>query len=117
MLLLKEYHIHMMCIVFQNVESSHAVVGVTEEMTKSLEVLEKVLPRYFTGALDIYHDSRKNVTVNINQFKPRHDKQFVRQTLEKMLVRELDFYHYCKQRLHRQHLAFVEKSPISTWLL
>ena len=38
----------------ENVEKHYAVVGVLEEMNKTLTVLEHYVPRYFKGAKDIY---------------------------------------------------------------
>ena len=38
----------------ENVEKHYAVVGVLEEMNKTLTVLEHYLPRFFKGAKDVY---------------------------------------------------------------
>ena len=38
----------------RNVEKYYAVVGVLEEMNKTLTVLEHYIPRFFAGASDIY---------------------------------------------------------------
>lgn len=37
-----------------NVEQHYAVVGVLEELELSLKVLEKYVPLFFDGALDVY---------------------------------------------------------------
>ena len=37
------------------VERTYAVVGVLEEMDKSLTVLEHFIPRFFSGAKELYH--------------------------------------------------------------
>ena len=37
-----------------NVEKNYAVVGVLEEMNKTLTVLEHYVPRFFKGALSTY---------------------------------------------------------------
>lgn len=38
----------------ENVERHYAVVGVLEELNKTLTVLEHYVPRFFKGALDTY---------------------------------------------------------------
>ena len=38
-----------------NVEKSYAVVGVLEELNKTLTVLEHYVPRFFKGAKDLYY--------------------------------------------------------------
>ena len=38
----------------ENVEKHYAVVGVLEELIKTLTVLEHYIPRYFKGAKDVY---------------------------------------------------------------
>ena len=37
-----------------NVERHYAVVGVIEELNKTLTVLENYIPRFFMGALEAY---------------------------------------------------------------
>ena len=39
----------------ENVEKHYAVVGVLEELNKTLTVLEHYVPRFFKGAKDIYY--------------------------------------------------------------
>ena len=38
----------------ENVEKHYAVVGVLEELNKTLTVLEHYVPRFFKGAKDVY---------------------------------------------------------------
>ena len=38
----------------ENVEKHYAVVGILEEMNKTLTVLEHYVPRFFKGALNTY---------------------------------------------------------------
>ena len=44
-----------------NVEKSYAVVGVLEELNKTLTVLEHYVPRFFKGAKDLYYSKLKIV--------------------------------------------------------
>jgi hypothetical protein len=39
----------------ENVEKHYAVVGVLEELNKTLTVLEHYVPRFFKGAKDVYY--------------------------------------------------------------
>ena len=44
----------------ENVEKHYAVVGVLEELNKTLTVLEHYVPRFFKGAKDVYW-SKNNI--------------------------------------------------------
>ena len=55
----------------ENVEKHYAVVGVLEEMNKTLTVLEHYVPRYFKGAKDIYW-SKFHTKVNKNRSAFQH---------------------------------------------
>ena len=86
-------------------ESHYAVVGVLEEMEKSLTVLEHYLPRFFSGVLNAYTKRgqvRKNVNKNI--FRPAVPDN-IRALVRNNITREVAFYEYCKDRLNRQYLA------------
>lgn len=39
----------------ENVEKHYAVVGVLEDLNKTLTVLEHYIPRFFNGAKDVYY--------------------------------------------------------------
>lgn len=81
------------------------MVGVLEEMEKSLIVLEHYLPLFFSGASEEYRRHKgywKNV--NKNNFRPDVSPT-VKDMLRKNLTREVEFYEFCKQRLHKQYLA------------
>ena len=43
----------------ENVEKHYAVVGVLEELNKTLTVLEHYVPRFFKGAKDVYYSKNK----------------------------------------------------------
>lgn len=47
----------------ENVEKSYAVVGVLEELNKTLTVLEHYVPRFFKGALDTYWSKLCNMSL------------------------------------------------------
>jgi len=89
----------------ENVEKHYAVVGVLEEMNKTLTVLEHYIPRFFKGATDIYYNQvQKFSKINRNIYKPpvsESTKNIVRHNFTK----EIEFFEFCKQRLHKQYLA------------
>ena len=43
----------------QRVLNDYFVIGVLEQFEDSLRVFEKLLPRYYRGALDVYHSKSK----------------------------------------------------------
>jgi len=89
----------------ENVEKHYAVVGVLEELNKTLTVMEHYIPRFFKGALDTYwkeiHIFSK---INRNIYKPPVSND-VKDIVRKNFTRELEFFDFCKQRLHKQYLA------------
>ena len=108
----------------ENVEKHYAVVGVLEEMNKTLTVLEHYVPRFFKGARDVYYSElykmifkldnlpslfildevQKYSKINRNIYKPpvsEETKKLVRQNF----TREIEFFEFCKQRLHKQYMA------------
>ncbi|XP_023348685.1 heparan sulfate 2-O-sulfotransferase pipe [Eurytemora carolleeae] len=91
----------------ENVERHYAVVGVLEELNKTLTVLEHYVPRFFKGALETYWNEVHIFSkINRNLYKPKVEeatKDIVRQNF----TRELEFFDFCKQRLHKQYLAIT----------
>ncbi|XP_037718595.1 heparan sulfate 2-O-sulfotransferase pipe-like isoform X2 [Drosophila subpulchrella] len=87
------------------VEQQYAVVGVLEDLNTTLSVLEKYVPRFFEGVREIYATSAEYLTkINKNNFKPpvsEHVKDIVRRNF----TNEIEFYQFCRQRLHKQYLA------------
>ncbi|XP_037075920.1 heparan sulfate 2-O-sulfotransferase pipe-like [Pollicipes pollicipes] len=88
----------------RNVEKYYAVVGVLEEMNKTLAVLEHYIPRFFAGAAEIYHEEKKLSKVNKNGYKPPVS-EYVKDIVRKNFTHEIEFYEFCRQRLHQQYLA------------
>jgi len=89
----------------ENVEKHYAVVGILEELNKTLTVLEHYVPRFFKGALNTYwNEVHMYSKINRNIYKPpvaESTKEIVR----KNFTREIEFFEFCKQRLHKQYLA------------
>ncbi|XP_057652559.1 heparan sulfate 2-O-sulfotransferase pipe isoform X1 [Diorhabda carinulata] len=87
------------------VEQNYAVVGVLEDLNTTLTVFERYIPRFFEGASDLYWNeiSRYN-PINKNNFKPPVSEE-VKNMVRKNFTKEIEFYEFCKQRLHKQYLA------------
>jgi len=89
----------------ENVEKHYAVVGVLEELNKTLTVLEHYVPRFFKGAKDIYYNQiQKYSHINRNIYKPSVEEA-TKEVVRKNFTREIEFFEFCKQRLHKQYLA------------
>ena len=91
----------------KNVEMYYAVVGVLEEMKKSLVVFEKFIPNFLGKSSTVYKammdaDGEK---ININIFKPSHLPEFLSNNLMKNVTLEMDFYRFCMARLHKQYVS------------
>ena len=111
----------------ENVEKHYAVVGILEELNKTLTVLEHYVPRFFKGALNTYWSKRDSTIqlmyrsilnysfsfsdevhmyskINRNIYKPPV-AEATKEIVRKNFTREIEFFEFCKQRLHKQYLA------------
>jgi len=96
----------------ENVEKHYAVVGVLEELNKTLTVLEHYVPRFFKGAKDVYWNEVQIFSrINRNIYKPPV-AEATKEIVRKNFTRELEFFDFCKQRLHKQYLALnLDQKP------
>ena len=122
----------------ENVEKHYAVVGILEELNKTLTVLEHYVPRFFKGALNTYWSKRYSTIqlmyrsilnasfwlsdevhmyskINRNIYKPPV-AEATKEIVRKNFTREIEFFEFCKQRLHKQYLALNlnENQPWNT---
>ncbi|XP_063235466.1 heparan sulfate 2-O-sulfotransferase pipe [Bacillus rossius redtenbacheri] len=87
------------------VERHYAVVGVLEDLNSTLTVLEHYVPRFFSGASQVFWGEVDRFSrINRNLFKPPVSEH-VKELVSKNFTREIEFYQFCRQRLHRQLLA------------
>ncbi|XP_054732194.1 heparan sulfate 2-O-sulfotransferase pipe-like [Anastrepha obliqua] len=93
-----------MQIAMQNVEREYAVVGTWEDTNVTLSVLESYIPSYFRGAKNMYYSGMQNDLKNYNPMKP-HIAEDIKEMVRKNFTREIEFYQFCRQRLHKQYLA------------
>ncbi|XP_076050967.1 heparan sulfate 2-O-sulfotransferase pipe [Oratosquilla oratoria] len=89
----------------ENVERHYSVVGVLEDINKTLTVLDHYVPRFFKGAKDLYwNEVQKFSKVNKNIYKPPVSEK-IKDIVRKNFTREIEFYEFCRQRLHMQYAA------------
>lgn len=87
-----------------NVIRNYLVVGVTEEFQDFLFVLEKLLPRFFTGVRNIYKspgDFLNSKIVTTKTMNKKGPSEEVQEIMKKRLALEYDFYNFVKDRFHR----------------
>ncbi|KAF0314081.1 Heparan sulfate 2-O-sulfotransferase pipe [Amphibalanus amphitrite] len=86
------------------VEEQYAVVGLLEDWDVSLAVMERLVPRFFAGASDIYREklARNRTLRNENFYKPKL-RAALRQKMVKSFQAEIEFYDFVKQRLYNQY--------------
>ncbi|XP_043466136.1 heparan sulfate 2-O-sulfotransferase pipe [Leptopilina heterotoma] len=88
-----------------SLEKQYAVVGVLEDLNTTLAVLENYIPLFFEGATEVYRDQINSFTrINRNSFKPPVSEE-VKELVRRNFTREIEFYQFCKQRLHKQYRA------------
>ena len=88
-----------------HVEKNYAVVGILEEMNKTLTVLEHYVPRFFKGALNTYWEEIHMFSkINRNIYKPPVSEA-TKEIVRRNFTREIEFFEFCKQRLHKQYMA------------
>ncbi|XP_070064448.1 heparan sulfate 2-O-sulfotransferase pipe isoform X3 [Drosophila virilis] len=88
----------------QNVEREYAVVGTWEHTNETLAVLEAYVPRYFADASKMYYSGLHAAKANDNPMKP-HIRDEIMNMVRRNFTREIEFYQFCRQRLHKQYLA------------
>jgi len=88
-----------------NVEQHYAVVGVLEDLNKTLTVLEHYVPRFFKGALNTYwNEVHMFSKINRNIYKPPVSEA-TKEMVRRNFTHEIEFFEFCKQRLHKQYMA------------
>ena len=85
----------------QNVEKYYQVIGVTEKMNMTLDVLESKMPEYFENAKFVYHNDVMKYQWK-NNYKPQVSDQVIN-ILKRNFTNEIEFYEFCKQRLQIQY--------------
>jgi dermatan/chondrotin sulfate uronyl 2-O-sulfotransferase UST len=83
----------------------YAVVGVLEDFNTTIAVMEQYVPQFFRGAVNTYFDNIEDFKeTNKNNFKPPVSEK-IKEVVRRNFTREIEFYQFCRQRLHRQFFA------------
>ena len=88
----------------ETVETAYSVVGILEELDSTFLALQKYLPKFFRNAKELYDENLHNLTLthtNKNPYK-KALKAETRALLEARFQVEIEFYEFCRQRLHKQ---------------
>ncbi|XP_026325168.1 heparan sulfate 2-O-sulfotransferase pipe isoform X2 [Hyposmocoma kahamanoa] len=94
------------------VEQQYAVVGVLEDMNSTLLAFERYIPRFFDGASQLYWEAQNTFNrINRNNFKPPVSEA-VKQIVRSNFTREIEFYEFCRQRLHLQLKALRDPTIV-----
>ncbi|XP_076366493.1 uncharacterized protein LOC143255146 isoform X3 [Tachypleus tridentatus] len=87
-------------LAITNVKKYYVVVGVLEEMNKTLAVLEGYIPRFFKGAPKLYSIKPK---VQNQNFRKKKVSEEIKKILKKNLTMEYEFYKFICKRLYDQY--------------
>jgi hypothetical protein len=90
------------------VENYYPVVGIVENMNKTLAVMESIWPQFFKGALDAYFNEPQVTEFYLpNPYKlPVSEK--VKNIVRANFTLEYEFYEFCKQRLDKQYQELIK---------
>ena len=94
------------------VETAYSVVGVLEDLDSTFGALQKYLPKFFRNAKELYDENLHNLTLthtNKNPYK-KALKAETRAWLESQFQVEIEFYEFCRQRLHKQLQAAMHEA-------
>jgi len=92
-------------------EEKYSVIGILEDLESTFSALQAYVPKFFRNAKKIFNENESNLTLthtNKNPIRKPISNQ-TRTFLEKKFSVEIEFYEFCKQRLHNQ-LKSLEKS-------
>ena len=90
------------------VEENFSVVGILENLNKTFYALENYVPRFFENIKKTFDTSKEDSKYkNVNPHKKNITDQ-LRTSLRQKFSNEVEFYEFCKQRLHRQAEALTQ---------
>lgn len=86
----------------ENVKKHYAVVGATEYLKETIEVLEYFLPSFFEGAKDDYERKVHGMKEKYKTIKRSHANKETQEVMKGLLALEYDFYEFVRQNLMNQ---------------
>nr|XP_039267722.1 uronyl 2-sulfotransferase-like [Styela clava] len=81
-----------------HVMENYLVVGYLEDFTGMLQVLEKLLPQFFTGSLKLWKDISADTMINTSTLKKQKINETAYAVLRERMEIEYDFYNFVKTR-------------------
>ena len=87
-----------------NVEAYYSLVGMAQDLKRSFELLEVLLPRYFSGVKSIF-----NQDIEFNKNKHAAIKNSTINAMMKIpaIQGEFEFFHFAQQRFEKQYRLFL----------
>ena len=90
-----------------NVEKYYPVIGIVENMNKTLAVLEHFWPEYFKGAVNAYFNEPQVTEFYLPNPYKLPVSENVKKIVRANFTREYEFYDFCKQRLDKQYQEII----------
>ena len=88
-----------------NVEAYYSVVGMSHDLKRSFELLEILLPAFFSNAKSVYHEE---IRLNKNVYVPIKNATLDALMKIPAIQMELDFYSFLHQRFELQYEQFMK---------
>ena len=97
-----------------NVLQHYPVVGLVEEMNKTVAVMEAELPSFYSGVKKAYDEviAVGYETANEAEYKPASEDFLQSPEFRKRWRIEYEFYHFLRQRLHQQFKSVQNKDVL-----
>ena len=89
-----------------NVEAYYSVVGMSHDLKRSFELLEILLPAFFSNAKSVYHEE---IQLNKNVYAPIKNATLDALMNIPAIQMELDFYSFLHQRFELQYEKFIKQ--------
>lgn len=81
-----------------NVEDKFLMVGITEDLNSTMELIEILLPNMSKGVVSIYHEKQKLKRGTYITHRTENPSPRIRARLRKMMYWEYKFYHHVKMK-------------------
>ena len=86
-----------------NVEAYYSLVGMAQDLKRSFELLEVLLPAFFSGVKSIF---KEDIKFNKNNYPPIKTVTLKALMNIPAIQGELEFYHFAQQRFEKQYRVF-----------
>jgi len=92
-----------------NVEAYFSVVGLSHDLKRSFQLLEALLPRFFSGAPEVFRKAA-HVRINANSYKPIANSTISYLMALPWIENEFDFFNFIQQHFELQYRSLIEKN-------